>query len=165
MQVDVGLGDVVTPNPVEITYPALLELPAPELVAYPVETAIAEKLEAVVDLGMANSRMKDFFDLWSLLGNLDLDGPTVASAIGATFARRGTAIPSETPVGLRAEFASDADKQKQWLAFVRRLRLVGQPGLPEIVPRIERFAMPIFESVSASATRSARWSAGQGWME
>jgi nucleotidyltransferase AbiEii toxin of type IV toxin-antitoxin system len=81
MQVDVGLGDVVTPKPVMITYPALLELPAPELVGYPVETAIAEKLEALVDLGMANSRMKDFFDLSSLLGNLDLDGRTIAMKV------------------------------------------------------------------------------------
>jgi hypothetical protein len=109
--------------------------------------------------------MKDFFDLWSLLGNLDLDGRTVALAVGATFARRGTAIPRETPAGLRAEFASDADKQKQWQAFVRRLRLIGQPGLPEIVTRLESFAMRIFDSVCARATLSARWSSGRGWIE
>lgn len=165
MQVDVGLGDVVTPKPVMITYPALLELPAPELVGYPVETAIAEKLEALVDLGMANSRMKDFFDLSSLLGNLDLDGRTIAMAVGATFARRGTAIPREAPVGLTAAFASDADKQKQWQAFVRRLRLIGQPGLPEIVTRLASFAMPVFDSVCARAQLSARWLAGKGWVE
>ena len=83
MQVDIGLGDVVTPGIVAITYPVLLDLPAPELSGYPVETTIAEKLEAVVDLGLANSRMKDFFDLWSLLANLKLDGPTIVKAVGA----------------------------------------------------------------------------------
>src|SRR5690242_18443013 len=106
MQVDVGLGDAITPGVVETSYPTLLDLPAPQLDAYPVETTIAEKLEALVDLGLANSRMKDFFDLWSLLGNLELDGTTIVAAVRATFGRRGTELPTTPPVGLTADFSS-----------------------------------------------------------
>jgi predicted nucleotidyltransferase component of viral defense system len=162
MQVDIGLGDVVTPDVVAITYPALLEMPAPELSGYPVETTVAEKLEAIVDLGLANSRMKDFFDLWSLLGNLDLDGATIAKAIGATFARRRTDIPIASPIGLTAEFANDRAKLVQWSAFVRRLRLEDPPSLNAVVNRIAAFAQPVF-SAGISATDGSRWSARAGW--
>jgi hypothetical protein len=165
MQVDVGLGDVITPSAVEITYPALLELPAPQLVGYPVETAIAEKLEAVVDLGLANSRMKDFFDLWSVLGNLELDGATSAKAIAATFKRRGTAIPTEAPIGLTGAFAADPDKQKQWSAFVRRIRLGASPALAEVVIRISRFATPVFDAARGVSTVPARWGPNAEWAE
>ena len=156
MQVDVGLGDAVTPAVVEITYPALLEQPAPVLVGYPVETAIAEKLEAVVDLGLANSRMKDFFDLWILLGSLELDGDAVTKAVRATFARRGTPIPVDAPIGLTPEFAIDSNKQKQWAAFVRRVRLTEAPDLSEVIRRIESFAMPVFRGPART-----RWVRGQ----
>ncbi len=162
MQVDVGLGDVVTPGVVAITYPAILDLPAPELSAYPAETTIAEKLEAIVDLGLANSRMKDFFDLWSLLGNLALDGATIAKAVEATFARRRTVIPTEAPLGLTAEFAADRDKLAQWSAFVHRLRLQNPPTLATVVERITKFAIPVFVAISATGTPGTRW-AGIDW--
>jgi hypothetical protein len=157
MQVDVGLGDVVTPGVVAIKYPVLLELPAPELSGYPVETTIAEKLEAIVDLGLANSRMKDFFDLWSLLADLELDGATIVKAVGATFGRRGTAIPAEPPIGLTAEFASDRDKVAQWSAFVRRLRIQNPPTLVAVVERIAKFAMPVFVAIITNTGHPARW--------
>jgi hypothetical protein len=88
MQVDIGLGDAITPGVVDITYPTLLDLPAPALKAYPIETTLAEKLEAIVDLGLANSRMKDYFDIWTLLGAHELDGATIVAAVRATFERR-----------------------------------------------------------------------------
>lgn len=163
MQVDVGLGDVVTPGVVAITYPALLELPAPELAGYPVETAIAEKLEAVVDLGLANSRMKDFFDLWNLLANLELDGAVVTKAIGATFARRGTAIPDKEPIGLTAGFAADRDKLAQWSAFTRRLRLDPTPELAVVVARIMDFALPLFAAANKTTVALGRWSLTRRW--
>lgn len=157
MQVDIGLGDAITPGVVPITYPAILELPAPELSGYPVETAIAEKLEAIVDLGLTNSRMKDFFDLWSLLGNMELDGETITKAIGATFARRGTAIPNTPPIGLTAHFASERDKLAQWSAFVRRLRLQDPPALGTVVDRIAMFALPVFSGGTAGALAGVTW--------
>jgi hypothetical protein len=162
MQVDVGLGDVVTPAVVSIVYPALLELPAPELSGYPVETTIAEKLEAIVDLGLANSRMKDFFDLWCLLGNLEIDGAIVTAALQATFARRGTAIPQDPPVGLTEQFVT-RDKLAQWSAFTRRLRLDDPPDLAPVIARIAAFATPVFTAISASNQVRGRWLAAQGW--
>lgn len=163
MQVDVGLGDVVTPAVVAITYPALLDLPAPELAGYPVETTIAEKLEAIVDLGLANSRMKDFFDLWSVLGNLDLDGAIVTSAISATFARRGTAIPEALPNGLTEQFATDRNKVLQWTAFTRRLRIDAPPSLDTVIERLGAFASPLFSAARSGTQIENRWSLARGW--
>jgi hypothetical protein len=163
MQVDVGLGDAVTPGIVAITYPALLDLPAPELVGYPVETTIAEKLEAIVDLGLTNSRMKDFFDLWSLLGNLALDGETMTAAVKATFVRRGTATPSSLPVGLTEQFATERAKVAQWSAFTSRLRITNPPPLPTVIVRIAAFAMPVFTGIDASNFVTDRWLAAEGW--
>jgi len=158
MQVDIGLGDAITPGVVEINYPALLGQPAPTLDGYPVETTIAEKLEAIVDLGEANSRMKDFFDLWSVLGNLDLDAALIRAAVKATFTRRGTPLPVEVPVGLTEPFARA--KQTQWSAFLRRLRIEEPSKLPLVIARIVAFAMPMFDP---SNDPGGRWIAGQGW--
>lgn len=163
MQVDVGRGDAVTPGVVTITYPVLLGLPAPELVAYPVETTIAEKLEAVVDLGLTNSRMKDFFDLWSLLGNLELEGETMTTAVNATFTRRGTEIPTKAPVGLTEQFARDRTKLAQWSAFTGRLRIPDPPDLVPVTERIAAFAMPVFTAIGGSTHVANRWLAARGW--
>jgi len=95
MQLDVGIGDVMVPGPVDIVYPTLLDFPAPRLKGYPRETAIAEKFEAMIKLGTLNSRMKDFYDIWLLSRQFDFDGPTLAQAVTATFANRGTALKAE----------------------------------------------------------------------
>ena len=100
LQIDIGFGDVITPAPIEVEYPTMLNFPAPRLRAYPRETVVAEKFEAMVKLGMANSRMKDFYDLWELSGRLDFDGSTLMAAIQATFQRRATAFPRGTPLSL-----------------------------------------------------------------
>jgi len=120
IQADIGIGDVITPAAQEIEYPVLLDMPAPKLKAYPVETVIAEKFEAMVHLGFANSRMKDFYDIWALSKFMKPDCDTLAMAIANTFRRRGTALPSDTPVALTGEFSRDDMKQKQWAAFIRR---------------------------------------------
>ncbi|ATX79674.1 putative nucleotidyltransferase component of viral defense system [Mariprofundus aestuarium] len=120
MQADIGIGDVITPAAQDIEYPVLLDLPSPKLKAYPVETVIAEKFEAMVYLGFANSRMKDFYDIWALLRFMKPDHDLIAKAIANTFRRRGTALPSDVPVALTSEFSRDDMKQKQWAAFVRR---------------------------------------------
>ena len=120
-QVDIGFGDAVTPAPVEADYPILLEdLPAPRLRVYPVYTVIAEKLHAIVLMGMTNSRVKDYFDLRVLLERETLDQNLLADAIAATFARRGTPVPSEAPTGLTEEFARDESRRALWLAFVKK---------------------------------------------
>jgi len=140
VRIDIGYGDAVTPEPTEIAFPTLLpENPSPILKAYPKETVIAEKLEAIVRLGMANSRMKDYFDLFMLLSEADLLRISAAGAIRRTFERRNTPLPRTTPLGLSEEFASDKTKTAQWKAFLARNRLAAPP-LDHVVALIrERF--------------------------
>ena len=136
LQIDVGFGDAVTPEPQNVSYPVLLaEFAAPQLRAYPKYTVVAEKLHAVCVLGMANTRMKDYFDLWVLLQDAELQDAELRRAVAATFARRGTALPSGTPAGLRNAFAEDAAKQMQWQAFLKKNRLDGMP-LTDLVNRL-----------------------------
>lgn len=132
-QFDIGFGDAVTPAPIETEFPVLLDdLPAPRLRVYPRETAIAEKFEALVKLGIANSRMKDYFDLWVLLRDGAVVADTLTPAIRATFERRGTPLPMAIPFGLSDDFARDVTKQRQWQAFLAKNAL-DAPNLDEIV--------------------------------
>jgi len=128
VQLDVGYGDAVIPGAAEVDLPRLLaDQPAPRLRVYPRETVVAEKLEAIVKLGMANSRMKDYFDLHALHREGLTNERDLVRAIAATFERRGTAIPDEPPVGLTSEFAHDRQKQAQWAAFLGKNRLASPP--------------------------------------
>ena len=143
VQVDIGMGDAVTPEPQWMDYPGLLDLPRPRLRAYPRETVLAEKLHAMVLLGMRNSRMKDYFDVHALLREDAMDGHALASAIRATFTRRQTAMPEGVPVGLSAAFAIDRAKLAQWHAFLGRNRL-SAPDLKDVVENIrDRIAAPL----------------------
>ena len=119
VQIDIGFGDAVTPGPEEVRYPVMLpDFQAPKLRVYPRYTVVAEKLEAMAALGIANSRMKDFFDLWILSRYTDFDGDTLRRAIRATFDRRKTELPPGVPFGLTDGFARDTRKQMQWQAFL-----------------------------------------------
>jgi hypothetical protein len=140
VQADIGFGDAVTPAPEETDYPVLLDdLPAPKLRVYPRYTVIAEKFEAITSLGIANSRMKDFFDLWVLTRHSELDAAILRQAVTATFARRGTPLPTTTPpVGLSIEFAADANKLTQWRAFTSRNKL-DAPSLEMVVKHLREF--------------------------
>ncbi|MBC7701945.1 nucleotidyl transferase AbiEii/AbiGii toxin family protein [Aquabacterium sp.] len=133
LQVDIGFGDAVTPAPESVSYPVLLQdLPAPRLRAYPKYTVVAEKFHAVCLLGMANTRMKDYFDLWVLLTEEALEPAELQRAIRATFARRKLPMPSALPSGLSDAFAQDAMKQRQWAAFLKKNQL-GFINLVEVV--------------------------------
>ena len=124
LQVDIGFGDAVTPAPESVSYPVLLEdLPAPQLRSYPKYTVVAEKFHAVCLLGMSNTRMKDYFDLWVLLAEGSLKSAELRRAVQATFARRKLPIPRTTPTGLSDAFARDKIKQLQWAAFLKKSRL------------------------------------------
>jgi predicted nucleotidyltransferase component of viral defense system len=137
-QVDIGFGDAVTPGPLDAIYPVLLaDLPAPQLRVYPVYTVIAEKLHAIVLLGMTNSRMKDYYDLSVLLERETLDVDLLAKAIRATFERRGLAIPVGRPVGLSDEFAEDASRQALWRTFLKKNEFEHNP-LSATVERIRK---------------------------
>lgn len=140
IQVDIGIGDAVTPDPQWLEYPSLLDLPRPRLRAYPRETVLAEKVHAMVLLGMRNSRMKDYFDVHALLREAAVDEAQLVYALAATFERRRTALPAGVPAGLSDGFAGDAAKQGQWRAFLEKNRLKG-PALNAVVAEIrERLA-------------------------
>lgn len=142
IQVDVGFGDAVTPAPVEIDYPTLLGAPAPHLRAYPVETVVAEKFQALVTLGMANSRLKDFYDLWLIAQTFELRQPTLVDAVRRTFERRRTALVADTPVGLTDEFA--ATWNAQWRAFLGRERMAAAPDtFAAVIADLRAFLMPL----------------------
>lgn len=144
VQVDVGFGDAVIPEPMSVTFPVLLEeLPSPVLNAYPKPTVIAEKLEAIVRLGRVNSRLKDYFDLWILLETVATDQDKVVRAIAATFARRQTQIPEAIPSGLSEEFAADPRVVAQWQAFTTRNELTA-PSIAQTIYRIRAAVVPLF---------------------
>lgn len=133
IQIDIGYGDAVTPGPIEAHYPVLLnDLPAPKIRTYPIYTVIAEKLHAIALLGMANSRLKDYLDLYVLLSNEHLDNQVLAQAIQATFTRRGMTVPELLPIGLTDEFANDPTRESMWKAFLRKNELEQKP-LTEVI--------------------------------
>jgi hypothetical protein len=143
LQVDIGFGDPVTPDAEQIDYPVLLDdLNPPRLGAYPVYTVIAEKLQAIVSLGMVNSRLKDYFDLQVLLMREELDEQVLAEAVRRTFAVRSTPMPQQVPLGLSNEFGEDPDKQAQWRAFLQRNELAEVP-LPAVVSQIREGLVPV----------------------
>lgn len=142
VQVDIGYGDAVTPPPESADYPVLLnDLPAPRLRVYPRYTVVAEKLEAIISLGIVNSRMKDYFDLWVLCKHCSFDSETLSRAIHATLERRQTPAPASLPFGLSDGFAFDEQKQRQWTAFLSKNSLESL-SLPEIVLRLREWLSP-----------------------
>lgn len=148
VQADIGFGDAVVPGPDEVDYPVLLaEMPAPHLRVYPRYTVVAEKLEALTSLGMLNSRMKDYFDLWVLAKYSEFDRQILIKAIAATFDRRQTRIPNGVPIGLSDEFANDSLKEKQWNAFLRKNSIAPKP-LSEVVTDLRDFLMPVLTSAA-----------------
>jgi hypothetical protein len=163
IQVDIGFGDAVTPGPENVEYPVMLtEFPSPKLRAYPRYTVVAEKLEALSTLGIANSRMKDFFDLWILATQSDFEGDILRRAVAATFERRKTALTAQVPLGLTEAFSLDEQKQKQWQAFLNKNRLDAL-NLSDVITALAMFLRPIIEAASANAAFAAQWKAGGPW--
>lgn len=146
VQVDIGFGDAVTPMAEPITIPALLEFPEPNLLGYPKETVIAEKFEAMVKLGIANSRMKDFLDLKLLIAEFEFDGAILQQALMATFERRQTRFPTDLPLALTEEFAADKSKQTQWSSFLRTTGLDDSDDLKEITDFLAVFFLPLIKA-------------------
>jgi predicted nucleotidyltransferase component of viral defense system len=144
IQVDVGIGDAVTPAAQWLEYPSLLDLPRPHLRAYPRETVVAEKLHAMVLLGMRNSRMKDYFDVHALLREGEMEAKQLARAIASTFERRRTALPESVPIGLSDAFSADATHKARWRAFLDKNRLKGV-GLSELITEIRDQLAPALE--------------------
>lgn len=164
MQVDVGVGDAVYPRPIWIDYPVLLDQSAPHLLAYTPETAIAEKYQAMVELDKANSRMKDFHDIWTLMHNLVFDGKELAEAIRRTFERRKTELPQSVPTAFAPSFYDDKTKQTQWQAFVRKgLGSTEASSLPDVTKGLHDFLIPVTEALRRSEPFNLKWEQGGPW--
>lgn len=161
MQIDIGFGDVVYPEPEESELPTMLDPPAPRLLCYSRESTIAEKFEAMVKLGVLNSRMKDFYDIWLLSRQFDFDGAELAEAIRLTFDRRGTALPVEIEAFTEPFISA---KQTQWATFWKRL---GQDQVPalfgDIVAQVDGFLSPIVAAHTGGKPSPTKWTAPGPW--
>jgi len=164
LQIDVGIGDAAIPAPEWLTYPALLEFPAARVRAYRPETSIAEKVHAMVLLGDANSRMRDFFDIHALAMNRRFEILPLVQAIEGTFARRDTPVPSFPPIALTRAFAVAPAKEEQWQGFLRRSGLDTAPAnFSEVVDRLAHFLQPVIEAASRRHTARLAWLPGGPW--
>ena len=164
VRIDIGFEQAVTPAPIETNFPTLLDFPAPLIWAYPKETVIAEKLEAMVSLGLINGRLKDYFDIWFLSQTFDFEGELLAEAIRRTFENRGTSIPVARPPGLTAAFFEDPAKLRDWAAFGLRSAAfeAGELQLAAVGDALVGFLMPVIEAISAGESPGS-WAPGAGW--
>lgn len=157
-QVDIGYGDAVTPGAEDVACPVLLDdMPSPALRAYPRYTVVAEKTEALISLAMANTRMKDYFDLWILSRHSDFEGEVMQRALVATLERRKTPADPQ-PLGLTDDFAQDATKLAQWRGFIKKNKLEA-PELPAVIDELRAFLLPVL----AERVINQRWTAGGQW--
>lgn len=165
VQVDIGFGDPVHPEPQQLVYPALLEdMPAATVRAYPPETVIAEKLEAMVRFGELTSRVKDHYDLWAISRTFPFDMDVLSTAVAKTFKRRATEVPLSTPAPLAPSFAANRAKQALWVAFINRTApALAPPTFAEVVDEIRAFIEPVLSSVRDKQVRPNHWIPGAGW--
>lgn len=165
VQVDIGFGDAVVPAPEDVEFPVLLDFPTPKLKAYARETTVAEKFEALVKLGMLNTRMKDFYDLWELSRRFTFEGGMLCRAIQATFKRRGTKVPAETPTALTPTFYENVDKVAQWNGFLRKGHLEAEgKSLAEVAEALREFLMPPASAAAKGEEFRKMWNTSGPWL-
>lgn len=166
LHIDCGFGDVVVPKASWIEYPEILNYGQPKLLGYSLESVIAEKFHAMVDLDLANSRIKDFYDIWLLSQNSKFDGEQLARAIEATFKNRQTPLPIGIPLALTETFWENENKLKQWKAFLKRTKLeVGELTFEGIVKQIKDFLLPLIDRQSKEERFGLKWDPLKGWAE
>ena len=164
LRIDVGFGDVIVPQAVEAEFPTLLSMPTPHLRAYTRDSVIAEKSEAMVKLGMANSRMKDFYDIYRLAQDFEYEGSILVQALQSTFEHRETAFPLGVPVALTFEFSSSPAKQKQWQAFLEERELNDAPqSLSLAAEAITQFLQEPLRAARLKKTFPSSWAKGGPW--
>jgi predicted nucleotidyltransferase component of viral defense system len=166
LQIDIGFGDAISPEPQQIAFPTLLDMPQPLIKVYPPETVISEKLQAMVDLGIQNSRMKDFFDILFLAMHFEFNGQNLVNAIQATFERRATDIPMESPIAFTNEFANDPQKKVQWKAFLRKNKLgATEEDFPKIILKIREFLEPVLFAAARKTGLNSNWKKNGRWSD
>ncbi len=166
LQVDVGFGDAVVPAPQKAEFPALLFENGPVISSYSPETVIAEKFNAMVILGMANSRMKDYYDIWMLSRNFTIHAFELKDAVKMTFIKRETVLPQTIPVAITDDFFTNKAKIKQWKGFLRKQKLLDSaPELKEIGEILRNFLLPIVEGIKKDKLLVEKWHPEKGWLE
>ena len=165
MQIDIGFGDIIIPESILLSYPTILDFPGPELQGYSVESVVAEKLETMIKRGITNSRMKDFFDIWTLSKQFPFLSKPLAQAIQATFNQRKTPIDS-SPECFTKIFADDSTKNIQWKSFVHKNKLsIAPESLTVVVDQIGKFLVPILEGLNSENLKNLKWDPEQVWNE
>lgn len=166
LQIDVGFGDAVTPAPEVVTYPSTLGYPAAHLRAYTRYSVVAEKLQAMVQLGIADSRMKDFYDIWLMSRLFDFHFGTLCNAIQNTFKRRKTDIPDAAPIALTEEFWGDSQKRTQWNAFLRKSKPEdAERDFEKLVTAVAELLLPALQAIQTEEMRNQHWEPGGPWKE
>jgi hypothetical protein len=153
LQIDVGFGDAITPTPAITEFPSILSQSRPRIRVYPRETVVAEKFEAMVQLGMTNSPSSHF----------EFEGPTLAAAMRATFERRGTVIPRLSPIALTVEYAADRNHVRQWAAFSKSLGVEATPGLGVVIDKISEFVLPPAIAAATELPFNQHWEVQNRW--
>ncbi|MBW1797828.1 MAG: nucleotidyl transferase AbiEii/AbiGii toxin family protein, partial [Deltaproteobacteria bacterium] len=164
LQVDVAYGDAITPKIEENDFPSMLEMSSPRILTYPKETVVAEKLQSMIHLGMQNSRMKDFFDLFWMSRLFSFEGSVLLKAIQSTFQRRKTPIASVPPLVFSDEFSLDSIKNSQWKAFLNKNELKDiSEEFPYIIETLRDFLAPPLKATSSGKRFSFSWTPGEAW--
>ncbi|MFC1559054.1 nucleotidyl transferase AbiEii/AbiGii toxin family protein [Gemmatimonadota bacterium] len=164
LHIDIGFSDEIIPGPSRLKYPVILDLPAPLIMGYSLESVIAEKFETMVRRGEVNSRIKDFYDIWFLAKHFDFIGSILTKAVSTTFSNRGTSMPVE-PVPLSSDMGQNEQKQKQWSAFRHRSRLKdGNEDFPSIIEEISVFLRPVVEAIVSGSQLDEQWQAPGPWL-
>jgi predicted nucleotidyltransferase component of viral defense system len=163
LQVDIDFGDAVFPKSKIIQVPTMLNMPSPSIFAYPIESIIAEKLEILISLGIANSRLKDYYDLYMVFGEYELRAKNILKSVKATFGQRKTAIPSELPPALTRDFYSNQSKKRQWTSFLKRINT--DLELEPVVSRIAIFFTPFLHHNSERGFPYTKWSTAGKWVK
>ena len=156
LQFDIGYGDVIVPKPLDLDYPSLLNMERPRLKVYSMESVISEKFEAMIALADVNSRMKDFYDVYTLSRTHDFDGHILYEAIRQTLQRRGTPLV-QTPIVFTDDFAGDKGKQTQWASFERRICATQVIPFENVLSRVKAFLAPIYASILLGDDFFGRW--------
>lgn len=163
IQIDIGFGDVIVPSASTVSYPAILDFPAPELKGYSMESTIAEKFQAMAKLGVLNSRMKDFYDIWILSRTFDFKGKILAEAVEKTFEKRNTPVTLDVAL-FYPSFGNDGDKNRQWQGFIRKIKLINAPeSFEEIIGAVKLFLEPLVASIVERRAFNNNWIAPGPW--
>lgn len=155
VSIDIGFGDVIYPERMQMNFPVLLDMEAPQIYAYSIYSVIAEKFEAFVSLGLANGRYKDFYDIYVLSVNYELDGNKLKNAVVETFTHRKTSF--DDIVAFEPEFTEDSARQGRWNSFIKKKKAMMKVEFTEAIEQSRKLLMPIVEAIEKKETFSQKW--------